>query len=93
MPANILFTNQSAGGGTLSYLWDFGGGITSTSKNPSHTYTAFGTYDVKLTVSSDYGCNSTLSVPAVVIGQVKAAGTLKQGSKQLKIIILYAQVL
>lgn len=36
------------------YSWDFGDGNTSTSPNPSHTYSASGTYTVCLTV---YGTN------------------------------------
>ncbi|MFY0599854.1 MAG: PKD domain-containing protein [Cyclobacteriaceae bacterium] len=39
------------------YIWDFGDGNTSTSKNPSHQYTARGTYDVELKVR--YRCQCT----------------------------------
>lgn len=35
-----------------SYLWDFGDGSTSEETSPIHTYTASGTYTIKLTVSS-----------------------------------------
>jgi membrane protease YdiL (CAAX protease family)/PKD repeat protein len=38
-------------GDPLTYLWQFGDGRTSTSPNPSHTYTSAGTYGVLLTVS------------------------------------------
>ena len=34
----------------ILYMWNFGDGVTSTEKNPSHTYTEFGTYTVVLTV-------------------------------------------
>ena len=33
------------------YLWEFGDGETSTEKNPMHTYSTEGSYDVKLTVT------------------------------------------
>ncbi len=52
----VAFTNESL---TLSdplstYVWDFGDGSpTSTATHPSHTYTAFGTYDVTLIVLTD----------------------------------------
>lgn len=36
-----------------SYLWDFGDGETSTEKNPTHAYSKFGEYTVKLTVRFD----------------------------------------
>jgi PKD repeat protein len=41
-----------------SYLWNFGDGTTSTSRNPSHTYTNPGTYIITLTVSNAQGSES-----------------------------------
>jgi len=38
-------------GDTHSYLWDFGDGTTSTSENPSHSYTTAGARTVTLTVT------------------------------------------
>ncbi len=46
VPFTVQFTNTSTGGG--SYSWNFGDGGTSTSLNPSHTYTSFGNYTVVL---------------------------------------------
>lgn len=43
-----------------SYLWDFGDGNTSNLRNPSHTYTNTGAYDVTLTVSTATGCSNTI---------------------------------
>jgi len=54
------FINTTTGPGILSYSWDFGDGQASTVKQPSHIYTAKGTYAVKLTVSSSEGCKDTL---------------------------------
>lgn len=48
----ITFTNTSTGG--LSYLWDFGNGNISTEASPDHVYTEEGTYQVTLTISSEY---------------------------------------
>lgn len=48
------FTNTSTSnptGQTMTYLWDFGDGGSSTSANPSHTYAQAGTYEVSLTAS------------------------------------------
>lgn len=36
-------------------LWDFGGGVTSTSRTPTHQFSTAGTYPVKLTVSNSLG--------------------------------------
>ena len=39
--------------GALSWLWDFGDGMTSTLQNPSHTYASDGDYDVTLYIEND----------------------------------------
>lgn len=44
----IQFINLSSN--AISYHWDFGDGTNSTEKNPSHIYTAPGSYLVVLTV-------------------------------------------
>jgi gliding motility-associated-like protein len=65
-PYTINFQNQSDGPGTLSYLWNFGnGGSTSTLENPSATYPSEGNYSVTLQVHSSMGCSgsTTKNVP------------------------------
>jgi PKD repeat protein len=53
---NVLFTNTSTGTGLL-YSWTFGDGTSTTSANPTHTYTNPGWYLVCLSVSSaDSSC-------------------------------------
>ena len=53
----------------ISYLWDFGNGITSTLPTPSHTYTSQGTYNVSLTVTTASGCTEKYTMPdAVIVG-------------------------
>ncbi|MGA2934840.1 MAG: DUF2341 domain-containing protein, partial [Methanomicrobiales archaeon] len=47
-PLTVTFTDQSTNTPT-SWSWDFGDGATSNLQNPVHTYTAAGTYTVKLT--------------------------------------------
>jgi gliding motility-associated-like protein len=59
-PFSIAFTNTSTGSGTLNYLWDFGDGTTATTQNPTHVYTAPGSYSVTLTTTSSIGCSDTL---------------------------------
>lgn len=41
--------------GATSFLWDFGDGETSTGKNPKHSYTSGGSYDVSLAIVSSQG--------------------------------------
>ncbi|MCB0696542.1 MAG: PKD domain-containing protein, partial [Chitinophagaceae bacterium] len=42
--------------GVKSYQWDFGDGGTSTSKNPTHTYTNIGHFRVLVTIETQNGC-------------------------------------
>ena len=52
-------------GATNAWHWDFGvsgtNADTSIVKNPSYTYTSSGNYTVALNVSSDKGCNKTIT--------------------------------
>ncbi len=58
------FTDNSTNEPT-SWLWDFGDGNTSTEQNPRHTYTANGDYTVCLTVSNEFGTDSTCQVISI----------------------------
>ncbi|HKR05483.1 MAG TPA: PKD domain-containing protein [Bacteroidia bacterium] len=62
--ANILypvinFNNLSTG--SVSQLWTFGDGSSSTDEEPSHTYADTGTYLVTLYVENSFGCWDTVS--------------------------------
>jgi PKD repeat protein len=59
-PLGVSFTDLSTGAGINSWSWDFGDGNGSTAQNPSHTYTAAGSYTVSLTASSS-ACGDTLT--------------------------------
>ena len=51
-PLAVSFTGSATGGtAPYTYSWEFGDGSTSSAQNPSHTYTAAGTYNVTLTVT------------------------------------------
>ncbi|MEO5572007.1 MAG: PKD domain-containing protein [Bacteroidia bacterium] len=56
-PSLVSFTNASQN--TVSYLWDFGDGSTSTLENPSHIYNIPGNYTIKLTAADSSGCSGT----------------------------------
>jgi glucose/arabinose dehydrogenase len=49
-------------GGALSYSWAFGDGTTSTTTNPTKTYSVNGTYTATLTVRDPQGATGTASV-------------------------------
>jgi len=54
---SVQFTDTSTGS-PASWLWDFGDSGNSTLQNPTHTYTAAGTYTVSLTVTNAGGSNT-----------------------------------
>jgi len=59
------FTNASVVNGiddrSFTSSWDFGGDGTATDENPSHTFSAEGTYEVTLTVTASDGVVGTTS--------------------------------
>jgi subtilisin family serine protease/PKD repeat protein len=44
----------------VSHRWHFGDGVSSTLRNPQHTYKAVGRYWVQLTVTDSFGCTATV---------------------------------
>lgn len=59
---NYFAYNASSGTGSLSYLWNFGDGNTSTQQYPFHQYAAPGNYIICLTVTATNGtvtCSDT----------------------------------
>ena len=65
IPLAVQFENTSDGG--QQFLWSFGDGTTSTSPNPEHTYTAAGTYNIKLIAIDSATCNLKDSASAVFV--------------------------
>ncbi len=64
----VQFTDSSSAMGTLSYLWSFGDGGTSTLRNPSHFYNGSGSYTVKLVVTSSlFGCSDSIVSPNFIV--------------------------
>ena len=55
----ITFTDKSTG--ATGWYWNFADNGESGIKNPTHTYTAEGTYKVMLTVINGAGCEDTIS--------------------------------
>lgn len=62
-PFSIDFTDLSTPGDSpiATWSWDFGDGGTSTSQNPTHTYTTPGTFDITLLLTDVNGCASNMS--------------------------------
>ena len=76
----VAFTNTSvSGGGSPTYLWNFGDGTTSTAMNPTHVYTTINTFTVTLTVTNDCGTNTytnTVTSSNLGLEEVNGLGTI-----------------
>lgn len=59
-PFPVTLSNQTSGPGSITYNWDLGNATTSTAFNPSTVYATAGTYTIKLTATSEYGCSATV---------------------------------
>ncbi len=60
----VQFTDQSTGGPT-AWFWDFDDGGTSTDRNPLHTFTSSGDFDVYLTVTNAMGGDDVIHTVTV----------------------------
>ncbi len=74
-PLAVQFNDTSTGTAPLSYAWDFdNNGVTdSTSKNPVFTYSAAGTYSVKLTVTNSAGTNTMTKTNYITVTSMETS--------------------
>lgn len=68
--ATLSFTNSSEG--AVSYVWDFGDGVTSSEVNPTHTYdfawlNANPVFTISLTATGSDGCSNELIIEVVPV--------------------------
>jgi PKD repeat protein len=61
LACNFTSTSTDPDGSIASYAWTFGDAGTATTQNPSHTYTAGGTFTVTLTVTDNQGATNNIS--------------------------------
>ncbi len=54
-------------GDSLTYLWDFGDGTSSSEKNPTHSYGAAGEYQPSVTVTDANGASSSAHICLLVL--------------------------
>jgi hypothetical protein len=73
-PLLVQFTDLSTGNPT-TWLWSFGDGSTSSLKNPTHTYSATGTYDVSLQVTNGASSSSITKRSYITVTQVSPTVT------------------
>jgi len=71
--SNVIFNNTSSGI-NLVYAWTLGNGITSTQQNPTTTYSADGSYTIKLLVTDSLGCKDSSQLAGYINVQTVKAG-------------------
>ena len=64
----IFFTDLSSEANT--YAWDFGGGVTSDLKDPTHTFSGEGSFPVTLTASDSNNESSTVTINVEVVDEL-----------------------
>jgi PKD repeat protein len=72
VPLAVAFTDKSTGN-PATWRWDFGDGVTSTDRNPSHTYTRAGTFGITLTVTTTFGSSTKVKAGYVSTGMAPTA--------------------
>ncbi len=74
-PLSVQFSDQSTGGAATSWLWNFPGGIPSTSseQNPTVTYATAGTYSVTLTAMNAAGSNTATQSVFITVNPLPIA--------------------
>ena len=65
-PLIVNFSNTS--NNYISQVWDFGDGTSTNTNNPSHFYSASGTFIAKLTITSSGGCIAVFTKTITVHG-------------------------
>jgi gliding motility-associated-like protein len=66
VPIGFNNTSVVVNGSAPSWSWNFGDATSSTLQNPSHSYSADGTYNISLTVTTAAGCTSTATQPLTI---------------------------
>jgi len=71
---NVCLTDQTefydlssiVGGSSFTYNWNFGDATSSALANPVHNYAMAGNYNVNLTITTAFGCSSSITYPVSV---------------------------
>jgi PKD repeat protein len=93
---NCTFTDRSTDpdGNLAGWSWNFGDGAVSSARDPSHAYTAGGTYTVSLTARDGEGATGTLSKQVTVPGQQYPIGltlTIKPESDRQVVVLSWTR--
>lgn len=79
VPWVVHFQDNSLHAHTGStWYWNFGDGSTAQEQNPSHTYSAAGSYTVSLTVTNNYGSDTKTETGYITIVTGDGTGEVKK---------------
>ncbi len=79
LTVNFTDSSSDSDGSIASRSWNFGDSSTSTATNPSHTYSAAGTYSVALTVTDNSGATNTKTLSVTVASSGGGGNVLQNG--------------
>jgi PKD repeat protein len=77
----ITNTSSIASGSIVKYNWDLGNSTTSTIASPNVSYTAKGTYKLRIITTTNFGCLDTLTKSVGVWSQASPLFTLSKDSQ------------
>lgn len=83
LTVNFTDSSTDSDGTIASRSWNFGDSSTSTATNPSHTYSAAGTYSVALTVTDNSGATNTKTQSVTVASSGGGGGNVLQNGVAL----------
>lgn len=63
----VHFIQSSTSDSPLTFLWNFGNGLSSTAANPYVTYADSGSYTISLEITTSHGCKDTFIYPAPLV--------------------------
>lgn len=82
---NIITTNKSSiPTGSLSYLWNFGDGNSSSATSPTKSYNSSGNFVLNLITTSNNGCKDTFSKPVRIYSKPTVSFTLNSTGQCFK---------
>lgn len=92
-PLSVAFSGSASGGAPpYSYRWNFGDGGSSTSQNPSHTYSSVANFVATLTISdsSSASASATVNISASGISVLSAGIVVYPTSGQAPLTVAFA---
>jgi hypothetical protein len=88
VPLAVTFTGSGSGGTPpFTYSWAFGDGGTSTSQNPSHTYSTKSDYSATLTVRDSTNQTATATVVIHATAAPPAVTSMAKAASPFRIIV------